>query len=98
MDKTLAGVIGAVGALVATVPAHAATAAPVTMQGAMQANSYADLLKPIPNALALLQAEALAPNEPVAEGEARVELVQYHHHHHHHHRRRRWRHHHWEYY
>jgi hypothetical protein len=99
MDKTLAGVIGAVGALVATAPAHAAIAAPVTVRAAMQADSYADLLRPIPNALALLQAEELAPDEPVAGGEAKVELVQYHHHHHHHHvRRRRWRHHHWEYY
>ncbi len=100
MDKKLAGLIGAVGALVAAAPAQAATAAPVTLDAALQAHSYADLLKPIPNALALLQAEALKEDEPVAEGEAPVETVQYrhHHHHHHHHRRRRWRHHHWEFY
>jgi hypothetical protein len=96
MDKTLAGVIGAVGALVATAPAQAATAAPLSMEAALQAGSYADLLQPIPNALALLKTEAAVQERPVAEEQAPVEEVQffYHHHHHHHHHRRRHHHHH----
>ncbi len=54
MDKNLAGLIGAVASLTATVPSHAATRAPVTAETLMQVNSYADLLRPIPNALAPL--------------------------------------------
>ena len=97
MDKTLAGVIGAVGALVATAPAHAASAVPPTMEAALQAASYADLLQPIPNALALLKAEAAVQEVPVAEEQAPVVEVAFfyhHHHHHHHHHYRRRRHHH----
>jgi hypothetical protein len=46
------------------------------------AQSYADLLAPIPNAVEMLQADNLARvNQP----RARVQLAQYHHHHHHYH-------------
>jgi hypothetical protein len=93
MDKTLAGLIGAAGLLATS--AHAATSPPVTLNDAMQAQSYADLLKPIPNATALLKASDAAPArmaEPGADGQAQVTPVQYwwyyrryHHHHHHHH-------------
>jgi hypothetical protein len=67
----------------------------------MRVSSYADLLKPIPNAAVLLKASAAARVEvaPVEQGsgaEARVEQAQLrvyigpprrrrHHHHHHHH-------------
>jgi hypothetical protein len=84
MDKTVAGVLGAITAVVAQ--AHAAPAPSPPLEAAMQASSYADLLRPIPNALALL---AAAPEPAVT-----VQPVQYHHHHHHHHRRRRYHHHH----
>ena len=104
MDKSVAGAIGAVGVLMAAASAQAATFRPVSVEAAMQADSYADLLKPIPNALALLQAASAAPADtasaPAADGEATAETVQYyvyhHHHHHHHHRyyRRRYHHHH----
>lgn len=100
MDKTVAGLLGAMGAFAAASPVHAATAAPATIEAAMQADSYADLLKPIPNALALLQASnaAASTGAPLAEGEVAVQDVQYYrdHHHHHHHRyvRRRVYHHH----
>ena len=86
MDKTLAGVLGAITVLAAQ--AQAAPAAPPTLDAAMQASSYADLLRPIPNAAALLAAE------PDAEPAATVQTVQYHHHHHHHRYRRRYHHHH----
>ena len=91
MDKTLAGVLGAVAALAVT-NAHAA---PVPPESAMQAASYSDLLQPIPDAAALLAAL------PEAESSPAIETVQYHHHHHHHHhwwRHRRWRHGRWYYY
>jgi hypothetical protein len=94
MDKNLAGLIGAMGALAVGAP-QAATAAPLDLETALQASSYADLLKPIPNALALWKSTAVVDAQPAEVGDARVETVQYHdhhHHHHHHHYRRRHRH------
>jgi hypothetical protein len=89
MDKTVAGVLGALTVL--ATQAHAAPAQPPSFDAAMQVESYADLLRPIPNAVALL---AVVP-----EPSPTVQTVQYydHHHHHHHHRyyrRRRYHHHH----
>ena len=79
MEKKLAGLLGAMGALTAIAPSQAA--AP-SYDEAMRAESYADLLRPIPNAAALLQeANAVAAAEPRPE----VMTVQYYHHHHHHH-------------
>jgi hypothetical protein len=79
--SAVAAVTGLVGA-----PASAAVDQPVRMQ----AESFAELLQPIPNAseqlrVADMQAERDAP---------RLVRVQYdqhhHHHHHHHHHNRRW--------
>ena len=95
MDKSLAGLIGAVGALAAVAPAHAAENMGAALHEAMQVTSYADLLKPIPNAVALRDAfaesQAEAPSQPDV-----LQIQYYHHHHHHHHRyfRRRYYHHH----
>jgi hypothetical protein len=95
MDKKIAGLLGAVAAVSTMTGAQAATQ-PASTSGALQASSYADLLAPVPNAVAALNADnaALAQVPPV-EG---VKLAQYHHHHHHHHRRviviKRHRHHH----
>jgi hypothetical protein len=90
MDKYLAGFIGAVGALATAVPAHEVLAA--TVGDAMDANSYGDLLKPIPNAVERLRAlDAMEAHARMNAGPydvARVQLVQYHHHHHHHHHHR----------
>ena len=106
MDKTIAGLLGAMGALAAAVPANAGVAAPVKTTAAMRASSYADLLTPIPNALALLKASEAADTQaellpPALEGEAPVQQAQIvlnlghrHHHHHHHHRYYRRHHHH----
>jgi len=100
LDKSIAGLIGVAGALAVAAPSQAATAVPLTLDAAMQASSYADLLRPIPNALALLQTAAAAEAAPgvdssASEGQATVQQVQYYHHHHHHHRyRRRYHHHH----
>ena len=78
MKKTTALLLGGAAALVGTAPAvTAASASPA----ATAAQSYADLLSPIPNALALLQADEAR----LAEEPARVQLAQFHHHHHHYH-------------
>jgi hypothetical protein len=80
MDKKIAGLLGAVAALGTFGSAEAAPApAPADV---LQANSYAELLEPIPNAGALLQAiDEQAP----AKASENVELAQYYYHHHHHH-------------
>jgi hypothetical protein len=78
MDKKIAGLLGAVAAL-GTFGSAQATPAP---DDVLQANSYAELLEPIPNAGALLQAidEAAPP-----KADSNVQLAQFYHHHHHHH-------------
>ena len=93
MDKTLAGLIGAVGALAVATPAQAAPLRAPTLDEVMRAESYADLLKPIPNAAAVLQASDEAARSEAARSEADVLEVQYyyHHHHHHHHHNRYYR-------
>ncbi|MBP32599.1 MULTISPECIES: hypothetical protein [Methylobacterium] len=92
MDKTVAGLIGAITLLGAADPAQAAMPAPTGLEAAMQAGSYADLLKPIPDAVALLKEsdEAAAKVQllqAASEGEATVQEAQYYYHHHHHHHR-----------
>jgi len=81
MDKNLAGLIGAVASLTATVPSHAATRAPVTAETLMQVNAYADLLRPIPNALALLKAsnaaQARVAESGVSQDEATIQDAQF---------------------
>lgn len=97
MDKNLACLLGAVGALAAAGPAAAAASSPVA--DAMRAASYADLLRPIPNALAVLKAAEAEPAVPSdgAEAtfqEAQLIVVNPHHHHHRFFRRRFRRHYH----
>lgn len=60
-------------------------------QGVLHTNSYADLLKPVPNAGPILQ--AIDQEDGTAGGRAKLQPMQYHHHHrtvvikrqHHHH-------------
>ncbi|QQN63927.1 hypothetical protein JIR23_31315 [Bradyrhizobium diazoefficiens] len=84
MDKKIAGLLGAVAALGTFGSAQATPQATPAPSDVLQANSYADLLEPIPNAGALLQAIDEAAPATAADN---VQLVQffYHHHHHHHH-------------
>ncbi|MBO0758817.1 MAG: hypothetical protein J2P54_23465 [Bradyrhizobiaceae bacterium] len=86
MDKTIVGLLGAVAAVTSLDSAQAATA---PQSDPMQANTYAELLDPIPNAVALLIADDAARS-------AKPEDLQVarHHHHHHHRYHRRYRHHH----
>jgi hypothetical protein len=88
MDKMVAGVLTTT-ALAFAAPAHATLAAPPTMEAAMQAETYADLLRPIPNALALLMEEKPAPVNQVSYADDDQPYYPppppHHHHHHHHH-------------
>ena len=80
MDKKIAGLLGAVATLGTFTAADAAPApAPTDI---LRANSFADLLEPIPNAVALLQAVEESAPAPATEN---VQMAQYYYHHHHHH-------------
>jgi hypothetical protein len=80
MEKKIAGLLGAVATLGAF---NAAQAAPSPVPSdVLRANSFADLLEPIPNAGAVLQ--AIDEQAPVP-ADQNVKLAQYYHHHHHHH-------------
>ncbi|HVC51790.1 MAG TPA: hypothetical protein VND87_07195 [Stellaceae bacterium] len=72
MDKKIAALLGAVAGLATAGTAQAATAPAVNGSEAPPASSYADLLAPIPNAIAALQADdaARAPQNP-------TEMAQY---------------------
>ena len=89
MDKTIIGLISAASALALAhgVGATTAFAGPARLA---PAQSYAELLDPIPDAVSRLT----APGDDVDGGAMTVELAQYHHHHHHHHHYRRRHHHH----
>jgi hypothetical protein len=86
MDKKIAGLLGAVAAVSTMGTAQAAPTPNPTET--LRANSFAELLEPIPNAAALLQAVDEQPQAETSDGN--VQLAQYHHHHHHHHAYRRY--------
>ena len=80
MKKTTAFLLCGTAALMTlNVAAQAAPAEPNT-SNAPSAQSYAELLAPIPDALATLRAEVAAQAR-----QAQLQLAQYHHHHHHNH-------------
>jgi hypothetical protein len=95
MEKRIAGLLGAVATLGALNAAQAAPT-PQAPTEALRANSFAELLEPIPNAASVLK--TVDESQPAPSTEGNVQLAQYyyhhHHHHHHHHFWRRWRHHH----
>jgi len=84
MHKTITGLLGAVATL--GVAQAAPTADP---SDALKANSFAELLEPIPNATALLNT---MDEKPATENN--VQLAYHHHHHHHRYFRRHHHHHH----
>ena len=94
MERKIAGVLGAVAALGALNAAQAApTPAPAE---ALSANSFAELLEPIPNAASVLKTVDESPAAPSMQENVQLAQFYYHHHHHHHHHHfwRRYRHHH----
>jgi hypothetical protein len=108
MDKKIAGLLGAVAGLATMSAAQAAIDPAPDPSKALKASSYADLLAPVPDAVALLEADNAARAQKSAEPAADdLQVAQYpygapypyppyayHHHHHHHHHHRRYSHHH----
>lgn len=92
MDKKIAGLLGAVAALGTLGAAQASPAPAPNPSDALKANSYADLLEPIPNAAKILR--ALDEQAPAKLDEHNVQVAQWYHHHHHHHHHGYWHHHH----
>jgi hypothetical protein len=89
MEKKIAGLLGAVAALGTLNAAQASPAPAPDPSDALKANSYADLLEPIPNAAKILR--ALDEQAPAKSSEGDVKVAQwYHHHHHHHHHHHRY--------
>jgi hypothetical protein len=98
MDKKIAGLVGAISSIAAMTAVQAAPSPNVTEVSS--ARSYAELLQPIPNAVALLQAAKAADAERAkteTEQGSNVKLAWHHHHHHHHHRYHHHHHHHHRY-
>jgi hypothetical protein len=86
MDKKIAGLLGAVATLGAFNAAEAAPTPSPAPTDVLRANSFADLLEPIPNAASLLQAiDESAPAQSADENVQTVQFYDHHHHHHHHH-------------
>jgi hypothetical protein len=85
MEKKIAGLLGAVATLGAFNAAEAASTPAPAPSDVLRANSFAELLQPIPNAASLLQ--AIDESAPVPSADENVQLAQFyrHHHHHHHH-------------
>jgi hypothetical protein len=83
MEKKIAGLLGAVATLGAFNSAQAAPAPSPVPTDVMRANSFAELLEPIPNAASLLQ--AIDESAPAQSADQNVQLAQFYHHHHHHH-------------
>ena len=85
MEKKIAGLLGAVATLGAMNASQAAPMQAPTPNEILKANSFAELLEPIPNAAALLKiVDESAPN-PSTEAHVQPAQFYYHHHHHHHH-------------
>jgi hypothetical protein len=83
MEKKIVGLLGAMATLGAFNGAEAAPAPPPAPTDVLRANSFADLLEPIPNAATLLK--AVDESRPVPSADDNVQLAQFYHHHHHHH-------------
>jgi hypothetical protein len=84
LDKTLISLLSGASAL-ALLGGSQASAAPAVDQVAtlQPAQSFAELLDPIPNAQNVLRAEE--EKDAAASEDRPIVMAQYHHHHHHHH-------------
>jgi len=90
MNKVV-GLVGAISGLATLDVAQAGTVASPNTAGLPDARSFAELLEPVPNALAVLRAmDAADATRTMEAADPNLIPVQYHHHHHHH----RYRHHH----
>ena len=89
MEKKIAGLLGAMATLGAFSAAQAAPSPSPAPSDVLRANSFADLLEPIPNAASLLQ--AIDESAPAQSADGNVQLAQFYHHHHHHHHHSQYR-------
>jgi hypothetical protein len=85
MEKKTAGLVGALAGLASMGVAQAASHPAPPPAPIMQAASYADLLKPIPNAAEVLRKAQAQPGVEEAQYYNNQPPPYYHHHHHHHH-------------
>jgi hypothetical protein len=83
MEKKIVGLLGAMATLGAFNAAEAAPTPAPAPTDVLRANSFADLLEPIPNAAATLR--AVDESAPAQSADENVQLAQFYHHHHHHH-------------
>jgi hypothetical protein len=81
------GLVGATfGAAALMTSAQASPTPPEDLNSTMQAESYADLLAPIDNAIALLRTAEMSNSADEASNDgATIQLAWHHHHHHYHH-------------
>ena len=100
MDKTIVGILAAIGSI-APIAAAQAAVTPDVLDRAMNAGSFAELLQSVPNAPAILKAadelRATTPDGATQNGATRLAYHHHHHHHHwwyHHHHHHHWYHHH----
>ena len=82
MDKTIVGVIAAIGSIAPVAAVAAVT--PADVDRAMSAGSFAELLQSVPNAPAILRAQS-QQRDTTTNTIGNVMRVAWHHHHHHHH-------------
>jgi hypothetical protein len=101
MDKTVIGLVAAMGAAAPLAGAQAAVMPSHDAAAALSVASVAELLDPVPNAAAILAALD-ADNKPAeaAGHDAKGQQLAWHHHHHWHHHHwwhhhHHWHHHHW---
>lgn len=88
MEKKTGFLLGAVAGLATMGAAHAATPPAPNPAEALHAASYAELLQPVSNAVALVQADDAARTQNPALTQVdydRPYRAEHHHHHHHHH-------------
>src|SRR3981189_1036562 len=83
MEKKIAGLLGAMATLGAFSGAQAAPTPSPAPTDVLRANSFADLLEPIPNAAALLR--AVDESRPSSSADENAHLSQFYYHNHHHH-------------
>ena len=91
MDKKIVGLIAAVSGLGTFGAAQASTPPAADVERAMNPQSFAELLDPIPNATNILR--TVDENRAAAPDTSDIQLAWWHHHHHHHHHWY-WHHHH----
>jgi hypothetical protein len=94
MEKTVIGLVAALGAAAPLSGAQAAVMTADEANNALRASSLAELLEPAPNALAVLAALDANQAPKTAEAEKGVQVAQWNYHHHHHHHHHHWYHHH----